>query len=306
MTNPQLSQQIKSLAIELGFDACGIAKADYLAEDAAYLHDWLQKGKHGEMGYMANHFEKRVDPSLLVDGAKSVIVLLMNYYPSELQNPALPQIAKYAYGQDYHEVIRAKLNTLLASTNQLGHDTIISGRGFTDSAPVLERQWAVRAGLGWIGKNGMLINPSLGSFCFIAELIVNIELDYDKAQPDRCGVCSKCLKACPTQALEAPHQLNASRCISYLTIEKKGAIDVEFGPLLSNRIYGCDICLDVCPWNRYPKAHKQAEFAANKTLIELDQAAWQKMSGEEFNSLCSHSPLKRTGLDKLKENLKNL
>jgi len=299
MDKQQLTQQIKSEALKLGFAACGIAQADYLDNDAAYLKSWLAEGMHGSMSYMANHFEKRTDPRLLVDNVRSVIVVLLNYFPREIQNKSLPQIAKYAYGKDYHEVIKNKLHQLLQNITAIPSGKPITGRAFTDSAPVLERRWAERAGLGWIGKNGNLIHPQFGSFCFIGELIVDAELDYDCPITDHCGTCSRCLEVCPTQALEAPRKLNANRCISYLTIERKEEIPVYFHSKLSNRLFGCDICQDVCTWNKKAQATNIEEFKPIEELLELTKEDWLNLSEEKFNAMLASSSLKRAGYKKI-------
>lgn len=301
MDKALLSERIKAEALKLGFSACGIAQTDFLVEDALYLKRWLDEGKNGGMAYLERNREKRTDPRLLVENAQSVIVVLLNYYPSKIQDKALPQIAKYAYGKDYHTVIKDRLANLLQKINNLGLTKEIKGRLFTDSAPVLERRWAQRAGLGWIGKNCSLISPEFGSFCFIGELIVDIELEYDSAMTDKCGECSKCLEACPNKALEGAQQINANRCISYNTIESKEAIPSEFHATLSQRLYGCDICQDVCPWNKKATATKIAEFDAIPGLLELSAEEWAKMSEEEFKALLAGSAMERGGLKKIQE-----
>lgn len=299
-----ISQQIKESALQLGFDACGIAKLDFLKQDAVYLKNWLEKGNHAEMGYMANHFEKRTNPTLLVENAKSVVVVLLNYFPEKKQDSSLPQIAKYAYGEDYHILMKEKLFALLDEIRQLLNTTLSSARVFVDSAPVLERRWAERAGLGWIGKNTCLIHPNLGSFVFIGEIILDVELSYDNPIENRCGNCTRCLDACPSGALCKANQLNANRCFSYLTIEKKGAIeDVD---RLSNRLYGCDTCQDVCPWNTKAKPLHEKRLFPLTHLLSLTTTDWLTMNKDEFDILFQKSPLKRAGLDKLKSNLQTI
>lgn len=296
---------IKQKARSLGFDHCGIAKAEQLTEDAYRLEQWLNKGMHGSMGYMENYFDKRIDPRLLVDGAKSVITLLLNYYPAATQQPDAPHIAKYAYGKDYHEVIKAKLNEFLFELRaELGD---IQGRGFVDSAPVLERSWAQRSGLGWIGKNGNLIHKQAGSFFFIATLIVDIPLMYDAPVGDYCGSCTKCLDACPTQALVSPTVVDGSRCISYYTIELKDMlIPASMEGQFNNWMFGCDICQDVCPWNRFAKATSEAEFAPIPEILNLTSSQWEELTEEEFKKIFSKSPLKRSKYAGIRRNLKFL
>ena len=299
----QYAQIIKQKALELGFSACGIAQARSLEEERERLKSFLEKNYHGKMGYLANHFEKRLDPRLMVDGAKSIIVVLLNYFPHQLQAGAnLPLISKYAYGKDYHLVIREKLKQLQAFIND--EMQAVSGRCFTDSAPVLERSWAVEAGLGWIGKNGLLLNRELGSYFFIGELIVDLDLEYDQPYTkEHCGSCNQCLSACPTKALEKPYILNAQKCISYLTIELKDPIPEEFHPQLMRRAYGCDICQDVCPWNQRPTKHTTSEFTPNDALLQFTKEDWLNLSKEQFNSIFKDSAVKRAGFEKLKENI---
>lgn len=296
---------IKQKARALGFDHCGIAKAEQLTEDAYRLEQWLNKGMHGSMGYMENYFDKRIDPRLLVDGAKSVITLLLNYYPAASQGPDTPHIAKYAYGKDYHEVIKAKLHSFLSDLRaELGD---IQGRGFVDSAPVLERSWAQRSGLGWIGKNGNLIHKQAGSFFFIATLIVDIPLVYDSPVGDYCGSCTKCLEACPTQALVSPTVVDGSRCISYYTIELKDMlIPASMEGQFNNWMFGCDICQDVCPWNRFAKATSEAEFAPIPEILNLTSSQWEELTEEEFKKVFAKSPLKRSKYAGIRRNLKFL
>ncbi|MGN6509443.1 MAG: tRNA epoxyqueuosine(34) reductase QueG [Chitinophaga sp.] len=294
---------IKQKARSLGFDHCGIAKAEQLTDDAYRLEQWLRQGMHGNMQYMENYFDKRVDPRLLVEGAQSVITLLLNYYPSQTQRPEAPKIAKYAYGKDYHDVIREKLNTLLAELRAEIGD--IQGRGFVDSAPVLERSWAQRSGLGWIGKNVNLIHKQAGSFFFIATLIVDIPLVYDGPAADYCGSCTRCLDACPTGALVSPSVVDGSRCISYYTIElKEMLIPSEMQGRFENWMFGCDICQDVCPWNRFSRAN--TEFAPIPEVLDFTTAQWEEMTEEEFRRIFAKSPLKRSKYAGIRRNLKFL
>jgi len=297
------TEKIKSYALELGFDACGISRVGFLEEDSGRLREWLEKEFHGEMSYMDNYFDKRCDPRKLVEGAKSIISVLLNYYPEKTQNdPHAPVVSKYAYGEDYHFVIKRKLKKLLMFMQEdMG---AVHGRPFVDSAPVLERAWAVRGGLGWIGKNTMLISEKHGSFVFLGELIVDIELDYDTPSvKEYCGTCTKCMDACPTEAITQTRVVDGSKCISYFTIEKKGDIPVEMKGKFQNRMFGCDICQDVCPWNRKAIPHKTKEFNPLAGLLERDRTDWLEMTGEEFNNNFQKSALQRTGLKGLKRNL---
>lgn len=298
------THQIKALAKKLGFDYCGIAKAVKLDKDARRLEQWLHQGMHGKMQYMENHFDLRVDPSKLVPGAKSVITLLKNYYPSVKQQPNTPLIAKYAWGKDYHEVIRAQLQLFLAEIReQIGE---INGRGFVDSAPVLERAWAVQAGLGWVGKNGNLIHKQSGSFFFIATLIVDLPLEVDAPfAKDYCGSCSKCIDACPTEAILPNKQINGSKCISYYTIELKDAmLPKELKESFNNWMFGCDICQDICPWNRFSKPHQEPLFEPIPAILNLTTSQWEELSEESFKLIFKESPLKRTKFSGIMRNLK--
>lgn len=300
------SISIKQKATELGFSACGIAPARKLVKEEQRLKDYLENNYHGTMGYVANHFEIRLDPTFLVPGAKSVVVVLLNYFPGQLQTGTnVPIVSKYAYGKDYHLVVKEKLNQLL----QFIHSEIkpVQGRVFTDSAPVMERTWAMQAGLGWIGKNGLLLNKELGSFFFIGELIIDCELEYDQPyEKEHCGSCNQCLSACPTMALIKPHILDARRCISYLTIELKVDIPDEFKPQLKNRVFGCDICQDVCPWNRQPKSHNIDEFIPSSELLNMNSEEWKQMDQETFNRVFHYSSVKRAGFQKLKMNIEKV
>lgn len=299
----QLSEKIKTEAIRLGFAACGISKADYLEEDAQRLKNYLEKKYHAKMGYMANHFDKRTNPRLLVEGANSVISVLLNYYPSKTQDDTeVPIISKYAYGKDYHYVIKKKLNDLLAFIKNIEPET--EGRAFVDSAPVMERAWARKAGLGWIGKHGLLINKHIGSFVFIGELIINTRLEYDTPINEYCGTCTRCIDACPTGAIIADKVIDAQKCISYLTIELKENIPVEFKGKLQNRIFGCDICQDVCPHNRKSQAHAHEELKPIQGLLAMREMDWLSLDKAAFNKMFKHSPLKRTGYKKIINNIK--
>ncbi|RAJ82074.1 epoxyqueuosine reductase [Chitinophaga dinghuensis] len=296
---------IKELARELGFDYCGISEATQLDDDARRLEQWLKKGMHGSMQYMENHFDKRIDPRKLVDGAKSVITLLYNYFPAERQREDAPKVSKYAYGQDYHEVIRARLKEMLARMQErIGQ---IQGRGFVDSAPVLERSWARRGGLGWIGKNGNIINKQSGSFFFIATLITDIPLEYDGPVGDYCGTCTRCLDACPTGALVAPGVVDGSRCISYFTIELKDQLIPEkMKGSFDNWMFGCDTCQDVCPWNRFAKANNETAFTPIPAILDFTTNDWEEMTEEAFKAIFRHSPLKRSKYAGIRRNLQFL
>jgi epoxyqueuosine reductase len=294
---------IREQALALGFSYCGMARAQYLDEDARRLEAWLHQGMHGKMSYMENHFDLRVDPARLVPGARSVITLLMNYYPEAEQQEEAPKISKYAYGQDYHEVIRAKLNLLLHSLRlQVGE---VQGRGFVDSAPVLERTWAQKSGLGWIGKNGMLINRQSGSFYFIATLITDLELAYDEPlAKDFCGSCTRCIDHCPTEAILPNKVVDGSKCISYFTIELKDALLPEgLQDKFHNWLFGCDVCQDVCPWNRFSKPTQEAGFRPIPEILNLSTSQWEEMSEEAFREIFRHSPIKRTRYKGIRRNL---
>jgi len=295
---------IKQLAAQLGFDYCGIAKAQKLDSDARRLEQWLSKGMHGNMQYMENYFDLRIDPTLIVPGAKSVITLLMNYYPQEVQNENAPQIAKYAYGADYHEVIREKLNHFIALIKENIGD--IHGRGFVDSAPVLERSWAQKSGLGWVGKNGNLINKKSGSYFFIATLIADIELDYDTPYTkDYCGTCTKCIDSCPTEAILPNKVIDGSKCISYFTIELKDALIPEkMNGKFGNWMFGCDVCQDVCPWNRFSQPTNETAFSPLPQILNFTTSDWEELTEESFKAIFKNSPLKRTKFAGIRRNLK--
>jgi len=298
------STKIKQKALELGFLDVGISKADFLDKESQQLKEWLEKGFHGEMQYMENHFEKRTDPRKLVEGAKSVISVLYNYFPKEQQVNDTYKVSKYAYGKDYHYVVKDKLHQLFQFIKEeIGG---VTGRVFVDSAPVMDKVWAAKSGLGWIGKNTNLLSPKLGSFFFIGELIIDLELDYDDNNiKDYCGNCTRCVDACPTSALE-PYKLNARKCISYLTIEKKGEIPSEFQSKWNNWIFGCDICQDVCPWNSKAKPHHEAAFNISDELKNLKRKEWQALDKSDFKNIFKSSPLKRTKFEGLKRNIEYL
>jgi epoxyqueuosine reductase len=294
---------IKALAVNYGFDYCGIAKAQRLDEDARRLESWLNKGLHGSMQYMENHFDLRIDPSKLVPGARSIITLLLNYYPEQKQSEAAPKISKYAFGNDYHEVIRSKLKLFLVEMNELIGE--VHGRGFVDSAPVLERTWAQKAGIGWIGKNGNLITKQSGSFFFIATLIVDLELEYDNAiAKDYCGTCTKCIDECPTDAILSDKIIDGSKCISYFTIELKDALipDAQKDKF-DNWMFGCDTCQDVCPWNRFSKSNNEIAFTPIPEILNLSTNDWEAMTEESFKTIFKNSPLKRAKFEGIKRNL---
>jgi len=294
---------IKSLAANYGFDYCGIAKARLLDDDARRLESWLGKGLHGSMQYMENHFDLRIDPSRLVPGAKSVITLLLNYFPEKIQSEDAPKISKYAFGNDYHEVIRSKLKLFLGEiTEKIGE---VHGRGFVDSAPVLERAWAHKAGIGWIGKNGNLISKQSGSFFFIATLIVDLELEYDNAfVKDYCGTCTKCIDECPTDAILPDKVIDGSKCISYFTIELKDALipEAQKGKF-ENWMFGCDVCQDVCPWNRFSKPTGEIHFTPIPAILNLSTNDWEGLTEESFKRIFKNSPLKRAKFEGIKRNL---
>jgi epoxyqueuosine reductase len=295
--------RIKQKAQQLGFFYCGISKAEFLEEEAPRLEAWLKQERHGKMSYMENHFDKRLDPRLLVDGAKSVISLLLNYYTEEKQTDlTAPKISKYAYGEDYHDVIKEKLRQLMQFIeSEIGE---VSGRVFVDSAPVMDKAWAKKSGLGWIGKNSNLINPKSGSFFFIAELIIDLELEADGPIKDYCGTCTRCIDACPTDAIIEPYMVDGSKCISYLTIELKDALlPPEFRGKMDSWAFGCDICQDVCPWNRFSLIHNEPRFSPSKNLLQLSKSDWKDLSEEVFNELFKLSAVKRTKYNGFKRNI---
>jgi epoxyqueuosine reductase len=305
-----MSNFIKQAALSVGFDACGIAKADALIEDAIFMKQWLEDGSHGEMHYLSRNFEKRTDPRLLVPGCKSIIVVLLNYFPLENQRPNAPKIAKYSYSDtDYHTVIKAKLNELEAIICEAyGSHSVLPHHQhtFVDSAPVLERRWAERAGLGWIGKHTQLIHPGLGSYCFIGVLMLNIETEYDSPIRSRCGNCTRCMDACPTKAIQNG-TIDARRCISYLTIENKNEIPAEFHSQLSGCALGCDICADVCPWNKkWATPHNHTELKPAAEVLNWDSEKWKQLTSDEFKAVFKRSAIKRAGFEKLKQNIETI
>lgn len=306
MSAIKITDFVKRTAVRLGFEQCGIARAMPLPDDAARLERWLNNGFHAGMHYMENHFDLRTDPTRLVPGARSVITLLKNYYPPLQQGPGQPRIAKYAYGQDYHDVIRKQLKAFLHDLQQEAGN--IEGRGFVDSAPVLERTWAQRSGLGWIGKNGNLINKQSGSFFFIATLITDLELEYDDPfAKDHCGTCNKCVEACPTAAILPDKTIDGSKCISYYTIELKDQLIPDaFKGKFDNWAFGCDTCQDVCPWNRFSKPHQEPAFNVLQEIIGFDLKDWQALTEEKFRTVFRSSPLKRAGYEGLLRNLRFL
>lgn len=296
------SKLIKEEALKTGFDDCGISKAEYLEEDALYLRKWLDRNFNADMRYMSDNFEKRTNPLLLVENARSVISVILNYYPGHIQlNPASPVISKYAYGADYHFVMKKKLEKLLNFVQKLIPGT--QGRAFVDSAPVLEHAWAKRAGIGWTGKNSLLLTPGFGSFVFIGELIVSAELAYNTPIKERCGSCRKCIEACPTGAIVDEKIIDARKCISYHTIENKGDISSSLHGKFKNRIFGCDICQDVCPWNQKAVKHKTEEFNPHPKLLQMSKEDWHELNENEFNEIFVNSAIRRTGFKRLKRNL---
>lgn len=297
------SRFIKQRAVDHGFDFCGIAKAEKLVEEEEKLESWLSMGFHGEMEYMERHFDKRLDPTLLVPGAKSVITLLYNYYPAEesTNDNSKYKVAKYAYGKDYHFVIKSKLKSMLQEIR--GEVGEIDGRVFVDSAPVMERQWAAKSGLGWLGKNTLLINKEKGSFFFIAVMIIDLELEYDGPIKDYCGTCTKCIDACPTDAIVDAEIIDANKCISYLTIELKDAIPADFKGKYDSWVFGCDICQDVCPWNRFSTPSKEPEFKKTEGVKVLMDKGWTEFTEEVFSEIFKGSPVKRTKWKGLRRNI---
>ncbi|HMB64607.1 MAG TPA: tRNA epoxyqueuosine(34) reductase QueG [Eudoraea sp.] len=298
------THRIKAEAKRLGFLSCGISKAEFLEDEAPRLQKWLEDGMQGEMHYMENHFDKRLDPRLLVDGARSVISLLLNYYPETTQRADSYKISKYAYGRDYHHVIKAKLNELQAFiTAEIGE---VNGRAFVDSAPVLDKVWAARSGLGWMGKHSNLLTQQLGSFYFIAELIVDLELEYDTPVTDHCGSCTACIDACPTEAIVEPYVVDGSKCISYFTIELKNEIPPSVKGRFNDWIFGCDVCQDVCPWNRFSKPHREPLFDPHPELLSMTKQDWEEITEDVFKKVFQKSAVKRTKFSGLKRNIEFL
>lgn len=300
-TSTTYTHLIKSEAKRLGFLSCGISKAEFLEEEAPRLEKWLKNKMQGEMGYMENHFDKRLDPTKLVEGSKSVISLLLNYYPSETQNKNSYKLSKYAYGQDYHHVIKSKLRQLQEFiSEEIGE---VNGRAFVDSAPVLDKAWAAKSGLGWIGKHSNLLTQKVGSFYFIAELIIDVELDYDTPVTDHCGSCTACIDACPTQAIVDPYVVDGSKCISYFTIELKNEIPSGLKGKFDDWMFGCDICQDVCPWNRFSKPHKEPLFNPHPDLLTNEKKDWEELTEEVFHRIFKKSAVKRAKFSGLKRNI---
>lgn len=297
------SQLKKQKSNDLGFFYCGISKAGFLEQEASHLEQWLKEQKNGKMSYMENHFDKRLDPRLLVDGAKSVVSLALNYFPDNLQkDPIAPKISKYAYGEDYHFVIKDKLKELFTFLQQAIGE--VGGRIFVDSAPVMDKAWAKQSGMGWMGKNTNIIHPKNGSFFFISELILDLELQEDGPMKDYCGTCTRCIDACPTEALIEPYKIDASKCISYLTIELKDAIlPNEFKGKMDNWAFGCDVCQDVCPWNRFSKPHNEPRFNPHADLLSLSSKDWKELTHEIFSDMFKLSAVKRTKFEGLKRNI---
>ena len=291
---------IKKTAKNLGFLSCGVSQAEFLEEEAPRLEKWLREERHGKMTFMENHFDKRLDPRLLVPGAKSVISLLLNYYTDKKQVEGTPKISKYAFGTDYHFVIKDKLSKLFKAIQK--HIGEINGRVFVDSAPVMDKVWASRSGLGWIGKNTNLISQKVGSFFFIAELILDVELEYDTPVTDHCGTCTACIDACPTDAL-TPYNIDASKCISYLTIELKDQIPSEFQNKMGNWAFGCDVCQDVCPWNRFAKQHEEPLLKPKSEFLDLTRDDWEELTEVTFDTVFKNSAVKRTRYEGLMRNL---
>lgn len=293
---------IKKHAKRLGFLSCGISKSGFLEEEAPRLETWLNKNMHGEMQYMENHFDKRLDTTKLVEGSKSVISLLLNYYPNQIQSDnSAPKISKYAYGTDYHFVIKDKLKVLLEIIREeIGE---VNGRAFVDSAPVLDKAWAAKSGLGWIGKHSNLLTQKTGSFYFIAELIVDLELEYDTPVTDHCGTCTACIDACPTQAIVNPYVVDGSKCISYFTIELKEQLPESYKGKFDNWMFGCDVCQDVCPWNRFSKSHNEPLFNPHPELLEMSKKDWEEITEETFRKVFKNSAVKRTKFSGLTRNI---
>ena len=295
------SSAIKAEAKRLGFLSCGISKAEFLEEEAPRLEAWLKAERNGKMGYMENHFDKRLDPRLLVPGGKSVISVLLNYYSDDQQPEGAQKISKYAYGADYHFVIKEKLKELFSFIHQeIGE---VNGRVFVDSAPVMDRAWAEKSGLGWIGKNTNLITQKVGSYFFIAEMILDLDLEYDLPTTDHCGTCTACIDACPTEAIVAPYQLDATKCISYLTIELKDQLPTEFQEKMDNWAFGCDVCQDVCPWNRFSKQHNEPLFNSKPEILNYSKKDWEELTSETFNTIFKNSAISRTKYEGLKKNI---
>ncbi len=296
---------IKTEAKRLGFLSCGISKAEFLETEAPRLEHWLNNNRHGSMQYMENHFDKRLDPTKLVEDSKSVISLLLNYFPSQTQKDTeAPKLSKYAYGNDYHHVVKSKLKALTHFIqNEIGE---VNGRAFVDSAPVLDKAWAAKSGLGWIGKHSNLLTQQVGSFYFIAELIIDLDLEYDTITTDHCGTCTACIDACPTQAIVQPYVVDGSRCISYFTIELKDQLPNEMKGKFDNWMFGCDVCQDVCPWNKFSKPHSQPLFNPHPELLDMTKKDWEEITEDVFKKVFQKSAVKRTKFSGLQRNIKFL
>jgi epoxyqueuosine reductase len=301
LNKSELTKHIKLKAQELGFMYCGISKAEFLAEQAPKLENWLKNNMHGNMQWMENHFDKRLNPALLHEGTQSVISVLLNYFPSSQQIEDTYKISKYAYGEDYHYVLKDKLNLLLDFIKiQIGE---VNGRAFVDSAPIMDKVWAEKSGLGWIGKNANLINKQSGSFFFIGELLLDVELDYDGPIKDYCGTCTACIDACPTNAIVEPYVVDGSKCISYYTIELKEMIPAEATGKMDNWIFGCDVCQDVCPWNRFSIPHTEERFLPNQNLLNMSKTDFEALKEDVFKEITKKSAIKRTKFGGLKRNI---
>jgi epoxyqueuosine reductase len=301
LNKSKYTELIKTEAKRLGFLSCGVSRAEFLEEEAPRLEKWLKNNMHGKMHYMENHFDKRLDPTLLVEGAKSVVSLLLNYYPTDIQNEDSYKISKYAYGTDYHFVIKDKLKSLLNYIKEeIGE---VHGRAFVDSAPVLDKAWAAKSGLGWIGKHSNLLTQQVGSFYFIAELIIDLELDYDTPVTDHCGTCTACIDACPTEAITEPYVVDGSKCISYFTIELKENIPTEFKGKFDDWMFGCDVCQDVCPWNRFSKSHNEPLFNPHSEILSMTKKDWEEITEDTFKKVFQKSAVKRTKFSGLKRNI---
>jgi len=306
MDKKEITRTIKAKAKEMGFMGIAIAKAEHMDEEAARLENWLTQNNHGEMSYLENYFDKRVDPTLLVPGSKSVICLMYNYYTEEQQeDPLAPKLAMYAYGKDYHKVVKKKLIQLFKWMSESFEE--VDGRCFVDSAPVLERDWARRSGLGWVGKHSLLINPKKGSYFFLCEIICDLDLEYDHPIKDHCGTCTRCIEACPTDAIsEEGYIMDGSKCISYLTIELKNDIPDAFSDQMQNWMFGCDICQQVCPWNKFSKPHQEEKFQPKEELLKMRKQDWEEITEDVFGKLFEGSAVKRTKFEGLKRNIEFL
>jgi len=304
-TKQEHTNLIKTEAKRLGFLSCGISKSEFLEAEAPRLEKWLNHNMHGQMQYMENYFDKRLDPTKLVEGSKSVVSLLLNYFPSKTQKDiTAPKLSKYAYGTDYHFVIKDKLKSLLQFIQEeIGE---VEGRAFVDSAPVLDKAWAAKSGLGWIGKHSNLLTQQVGSFYFIAELIIDLDLEYDTPITDHCGTCTACIDACPTQAITEPYVVDGSKCISYVTIELKENIPSEFKGQFDDWMFGCDVCQDVCPWNRFSKPHNEPLFNPHPELLEMTKKDWEEITEDTFKKVFKKSAVKRTKFSGLTRNIKFL